>query len=832
MKKITFFIALLALCASYVQAQAPQGFNYQCIVRDAANNPVANQSVTLLFSLRDNDPSGPVVYAESHTINTNDFGLVNLVVGKGIASSGVFSAVDWASGSKYLKVFVMNGATTTELGTSQLMSVPYALYAGSGAQGPAGPQGPAGQQGLTGPQGPAGQQGPQGQQGAQGPIGPTGPQGPQANYNAGTGVSIVSNTITNTGDTNPADDVTTSTAAGGDISGTFSNLSVDKIKGRAVSGNAPADQQILKWNAATNQWLPSNDNTGGGGSNYTAGNGISLAGNVITNTGDTNAGDDLTNTTPASGDVTGTFNNLQIAANAVNALEIANGAVTAAKLAQNGATNGQIMQWNGTAWAPTTPNTGGLSLPYLQAMNVSQPIDLFRVESNNAASCITGVNGSGIGVYGKTNSNYGGYFEAQTGKGGYFTSASGPALVTNKGFVGIGTENPTSMLHINSTSSATDFELNYVNSGPIMAIGSMSGSFASPTTIPIGRKMGNLHFRGYSGSLMSTGAAIEATSTEAWSTTNRGTSLSFNTVANGSATQFPRMVIDKSGNIGIGGVQEVENAKVQIDHFGPPPTLFNFARMLRLKNTNTALGGQVGIEFAHQGVVNNWLQLATMQGTAENSTMTFMHTNTTSGTVKLPLVIHGNGNVGINTGEISNYKLRVDHDIYGLDLRQTSTGNHWEIFTGASNNLGLYYNDTPRGSFNATTGVYTASDRRLKSDIRGFRRALEGVKKLKPAEYLHVDNAKTGERTIGFIAQELNEVFPEVVQHKPRDERGDDLYMVNYGLMSVITVKAIQEQQQEIETLQQEKEQLRRDNEALKLRLEKIEAALGISDKK
>ena len=128
MKKI-FFLFVFAILANLLSAQAPQGFNYQCIVRDAVNAPVANQGVTLLFSVRQGDPSGSVVYTETHSTNTNDFGLVNLIVGQGTPTSGSFNSIDWGGGAKYLKVFVQNGATLTELGTTQLMSVPYALFA-------------------------------------------------------------------------------------------------------------------------------------------------------------------------------------------------------------------------------------------------------------------------------------------------------------------------------------------------------------------------------------------------------------------------------------------------------------------------------------------------------------------------------------------------------------------------------------------------------------------------------------------------------------------------------------------------------------------------------
>ncbi len=86
---------------------------------------------------------------------------------------------------------------------------------------------------------------------------------------------------------------------------------------------------------------------------------VSAAGSItVNNTGDTDAGDDVTTASTAGGDVNGTFSNLQINSGAVGSTEIADGSVAAVDLNQMGASNGQVIQWNGTAWVPTTP-TGG-----------------------------------------------------------------------------------------------------------------------------------------------------------------------------------------------------------------------------------------------------------------------------------------------------------------------------------------------------------------------------------------------------------------------------------------------------------------------------------------
>jgi hypothetical protein len=84
---------------------------------------MANASLTVLFSIRSQSANGPIVYSESHNLTSNSNGLINCFLGGGVASVGVFSELDWSS-NKFLQV-ILNG---NDLGTTQLMSVPYSLY--------------------------------------------------------------------------------------------------------------------------------------------------------------------------------------------------------------------------------------------------------------------------------------------------------------------------------------------------------------------------------------------------------------------------------------------------------------------------------------------------------------------------------------------------------------------------------------------------------------------------------------------------------------------------------------------------------------------------------
>lgn len=182
MKKIFTLFFVLTL-ASFSLAQTPQKFNYQAIARNTTGIELASQNIGLRISILDGSPSGTLVYQETHAITTNAFGLMNLSVGSGTVVSGTFATIAWGSGSKFIKTEIdpTGGSNYSVAGTTELISVPYALFAGqaqSGQVGPTGPTGPGG--GATGPTGP---QGAQGFTGATGPtgVGATGPQGLQGN---------------------------------------------------------------------------------------------------------------------------------------------------------------------------------------------------------------------------------------------------------------------------------------------------------------------------------------------------------------------------------------------------------------------------------------------------------------------------------------------------------------------------------------------------------------------------------------------------------------------------------------------------------------------------
>lgn len=207
-------ILLLALKIS-VFAQSPEAIQYQAVMRDATGQILSNANVNVQFTVLQGSSTGTVVYQEFHKTPTNSYGLLDIRIGEGTVDSGSFINIDWAAGPYFLKVAVdpIGGNNYIDMGTTQLVSVPYALYAetagtaadvddadadptneiqtllvnndtlfisGGGyvliptSTGAQGPTGATGADGATGPTGATGAQGPTGATGADGATGPTG----------------------------------------------------------------------------------------------------------------------------------------------------------------------------------------------------------------------------------------------------------------------------------------------------------------------------------------------------------------------------------------------------------------------------------------------------------------------------------------------------------------------------------------------------------------------------------------------------------------------------------------------------------------------------------
>lgn len=179
MKKIIFSVAFLLLIIQNGLAQAPEGVNYQSVIRKLDGTVMVNASVGVKVEIRQNNPTGTVVYSESFNSTSSSQGLINLIIGRGTVINGLFSNIDWGNGPFFCEISIddAGGSNYLSMGVQQLLSVPYALYAKESGNGPVGATGPQGPVGATGPAGATGPQGPIGPIGPTGAVGPAGPQG-------------------------------------------------------------------------------------------------------------------------------------------------------------------------------------------------------------------------------------------------------------------------------------------------------------------------------------------------------------------------------------------------------------------------------------------------------------------------------------------------------------------------------------------------------------------------------------------------------------------------------------------------------------------------------
>ncbi|WP_341834903.1 hypothetical protein WJU16_18345 [Chitinophaga pollutisoli] len=517
MKKTLYllFFILSATLAGYAQ-NGLSGINYQAVARNSNGSVLANQAVSVRFSIRGGGPNGAVQYQETHNTATNAIGLFTLQLGRGTPVTGTFAGVPWGNANQFLQVEVNTGGGFQALGTTQLMSVPFAQFAANGNPGPAGPQGPAGPAGpvgAIGPVGPAGATGPAGPAGPAGVAGPVGPVGPAGADGATgpVGPAGPAGVAGPVGPVGPAGAVGPAGPAGpaGPV---------------GPAGPAGAD-------GATGPVGP-----------------IGPAGPIgpIGPAGPAGPAGDI-NGVAAGGSLSGTYPNPTIANNAVNTAQVADGSITLPKLAPgvipaslppNGAAGGdlsgtypnpavarlqtipvsvtapaagQVLKFSGTEWAPSADNAGGggLTLPYATVEN--DPATLFSITNNGDGTSIEGVNntttsnitsirgivssaspggfsagvrginngtgGLGVGVYGSQNgSGWGVYGNTPNGLGVYGNaSANGYGVYANSN-TGTGlqaTSNngiPASISIFNNANNNNALVVNSVGNGTVVNV--------------------------------------------------------------------------------------------------------------------------------------------------------------------------------------------------------------------------------------------------------------------------------------------------------------------------------------------------------------------------
>ena len=123
MKKFYAILCLTIASLTQLQAQAPQGFNYQATVRNSAGDLIVNTNVYFKFNVIQGSQTAVPIFTETHYVPTDDLGQVNLIIGQGTANTGIFSELDWSLGSYYLGIELNTGNGYVAMGTTHLQEL-------------------------------------------------------------------------------------------------------------------------------------------------------------------------------------------------------------------------------------------------------------------------------------------------------------------------------------------------------------------------------------------------------------------------------------------------------------------------------------------------------------------------------------------------------------------------------------------------------------------------------------------------------------------------------------------------------------------------------------
>jgi hypothetical protein len=234
MKKI-FLTSFAVLSFAFIFAQAPVQFKYQAVARNSSGAELVNANLPVRVSIHQGTVGGTIAFTETHNVTTSPLGLFSISIG----SVNTLS-INWANGPYFIETEINFGSGFVSMGTSQLLSVPYALYAetagnagpkgATGSTGAAGTNGTNGATGVTGATGTAGTNGTNGVTGAAGTNGTNGVTG--ATGATGTAGTNGTNGVTGTAGTNGTNGVTGVTGATG-TTGTAGTNGTNGVTGTA-----------------------------------------------------------------------------------------------------------------------------------------------------------------------------------------------------------------------------------------------------------------------------------------------------------------------------------------------------------------------------------------------------------------------------------------------------------------------------------------------------------------------------------------------------------------------------------------------------------------------
>jgi hypothetical protein len=394
----------------FTSTLAAQGISYQAIARDATGELLSERRISVRLSIYPGENSSVLLYSEAHELQTNAYGGFSLRIGEGTPIRGDFQELDWSAAPYYLGVSLDVGDGLVDLGRAPLGQVPYSFHAH------------------------------------------TADRVPGLDLNA---LVDVSSANARDGQVlkwdaagrqwRPADDLV---ASGGGAVNTAARISGDGSASRPLdlARQGAQNGQVLTWQ--NNAWTPANPPV----ANFQAGAGIAIQGNTIINTG-------ITANTDAGGDLSGKFPNLTVAG------------LRGRPISANAPANGQVLKWNGSAWAPAadvageqTPwNTRGSDIFYNDGnvgVGAVAPSERLQVDGG---ILMGNTNNTTNGTLRWTGADFegrkGNQWVSLTAQGGAdLWSQTGSAIHYGAGNVGLGLNNPSYLMHLRGASPALMIE--------------------------------------------------------------------------------------------------------------------------------------------------------------------------------------------------------------------------------------------------------------------------------------------------------------------------------------------------------------------------------------
>jgi hypothetical protein len=859
-----------------VLAQTPQSFRYQAVARDNSGNILASQPVSFKISILSGSVSGTAVYSETHHgLSTNAFGLVELEIGKGIPVAGTFSAIDWGSNIYFVKIEMdpAGGGTYQTLSTSQLLSVPYALYSQKAGNGFSG------------------------------------------NYNDltnkpllfdGTWVSLTGKptfaTVATSGSyTDLLNKPVLFDGTWNSLTGkptTLGGYGITNAMSTSHVANGITSILITNWNSAYSwgnhsglykplSYLPSWSEITAIPAGFADGvDNVDDADNSTTNeiqllslSGNNLSLSKSGGTVSIPGDNWGTQTVVSNATLEGNGL-----AATPLKIAQQSAGSGQVLKWNGTTWLPANDETGsGSAIPtgpaggdltgsYPDPVIASGTITSAKILdggiatadladnsvtlekiADNAVTVAKLPSGAALDNFLRGDGTWA--IPAVGSVTEFDPTWDGPANldgdIGRNGNVGIGTVSPTSLLHTRGTGTGGgnvlfegEYKTYFPGAPPVEGAGTRMMWYPDQAVFRMG-----------------------AVSDDRWDAANLGsfsTAIGYNCVASGSVS-FSLGSYATAANtcaIAIGhGVQAWAYASTAM---GYSTTAYGYASTAFGDNTvaQAYVSTAIGQYNVGSGTKNLWEETEPIfeigigrSHNARKNAMTVLKNGYVGiGTITPEAGLHvaGDGwpnsfayleaaagsDAGIRFYESTTPKWHIFNDasVGGLMIQNNATTpaiycNQSNAYVGirtSSPTQALDVNGNARFQSIASTaysrvlniqsdGTLTTatSDGRLKENVRALQNSLDKVVQLRGVSFTWKNNPEYGTR-IGFIAQEFENVIPELVF----TNQVDGFKGINYAEVSAVLVEAIKE-------LKAENERLKTENEQVKARLEKIEAILG-----